>query len=289
MVDGEPASLVDAYAREYQAYFEQHTDGTLTMLDCAPRWVIWPGKGTVAFGSKPAELKVVSDIVIHTIGAIEDAERLGGWRALPAADIFAVEYWELEQAKLGKTEVLPPLQGRCAVVTGGANGIGHACATALGEQGVQVTVLDLDPAVDLAFDSPAVSGVVCDVTDPEAVRQAIDSAVASTGGLDIVVSNAGIFCASDMVGDMSDEEWQRSLDINLTGAMHVVRHEHTLPEIGLGAGRDHHGLKECAGARPRCWSLLSGQGWPDPIGTCARAGARDRRYSRQYSSPQCGF
>ncbi len=232
VVDGEPASLVDAYVREYQAYFEQHTDGALTMLDCAPRWAIWPGKGTVAFGSQPAELKVVGDIVTQTIGAIEDAERLGGWCALPAADIFAVEYWELEQAKLGKAAAVPPLQGRCAVVTGGANGIGHACATALGEQGAQVTVLDLDPAVSLAFDSPAVSGIICDVTDPEAVRQAIDSAVASTGGLDIVVSNAGIFCASNMVGDMPDEEWQRSLDINLTGAMHVVRQ--SIPYLRLG-------------------------------------------------------
>ena len=170
IVDGEPASAVDTFAQKYQAYFEENTDGTLTMLDRAPRWAVWPTKGTVAFGTRATEVGIVSDIVAHTIGAISDAERLGGWCALPAADIFAVEYWELEQAKLGKTSAGLPLQGRCAVVTGGASGIGYACAVALTKQGAQVTVLDMDPAVTSVFDLPTIHGVVCDVTDAAQVR-----------------------------------------------------------------------------------------------------------------------
>ena len=232
IVDGEPASAVDSFARKYQAYFEENTDGTLTILDSAPRWAVWPTKGTVAFGTRATEVSIVSDIVAHTIGAISDAERLGGWCSLPAADIFAVEYWELEQAKLGKAPAGLPLQGRCAVVTGGASGIGYACAVALAKQGAQVTVLDMDPAVTSVFDLPAIHGVVCDVTEAAGVRDAIDASVAHTGGLDILVSNAGIFSASNLVGEMPEEEWQRSLDINLSGAMHVVRQ--SIPYLRLG-------------------------------------------------------
>ena len=232
IVDGEPASAVDSFARKYQAYFEENTDGTLTILDSAPRWAVWPTKGTVAFGTRATEVSIVSDIVAHTIGAISDAERLGGWCSLPAADIFAVEYWELEQAKLGKAPAGLPLQGRCAVVTGGASGIGYACAVALAKQGAQVTVLDMDPAVTSVFDLPAIHGVVCDVTEVAQVRDAIDASVAHTGGLDILVSNAGIFSASNLVGEMPEEEWQRSLDINLSGAMHAVRQ--SIPYLRLG-------------------------------------------------------
>ena len=232
IVDGEPASAVDSFARKYQAYFEENTDGTLTILDSAPRWAVWPTKGTVAFGTRATEVSIVSDIVAHTIGAISDAERLGGWCSLPAADIFAVEYWELEQAKLGKAPAGLPLQGRCAVVTGGASGIGYACAVTLAKQGAQVTVLDMDPAVTSVFDLPAIHGVVCDVTEAAGVRDAIDASVAHTGGLDILVSNAGIFSASNLVGEMPEEEWQRSLDINLSGAMHAVRE--SIPYLRLG-------------------------------------------------------
>ena len=232
IVDGEPASAVDSFARKYQAYFEENTDGTLTILDSAPRWAVWPTKGTVAFGTRATEVSIVSDIVAHTIGAISDAERLGGWCSLPAADIFAVEYWELEQAKLGKAPAGLPLQGRCAVVTGGASGIGYACAVTLAKQGAQVTVLDMDPAVTSVFDLPAIHGVVCDVTEAAGVRDAIDASVAHTGGLDILVSNAGIFSASNLVGEMPEEEWQRSLDINLSGAMHAVRQ--SIPYLRLG-------------------------------------------------------
>ena len=232
IVDGEPASAVDSFARKYQAYFEENTDGTLTILDSAPRWAVWPTKGTVAFGTRATEVSIVSDIVAHTIGAISDAERLGGWCSLPAADIFAVEYWELEQAKLSKAPAGLPLQGRCAVVTGGASGIGYACAVALAKQGAQVTVLDMDPAVTSVFDLPAIHGVVCDVTEAAGVRDAIDASVAHTGGLDILVSNAGIFSASNLVGEMPEEEWQRSLDINLSGAMHAVRQ--SIPYLRLG-------------------------------------------------------
>ena len=232
MVNDDPAVAVAKFVSDYQDYFDRHTDGKLSRLDCAPRWAVWQNRGTVAFGAKSSDLGVISDIVDHTITAIETAEAHGGWCALPEGDIFAVEYWELEQAKLGKVSNAPAFQGRCALVTGGASGIGRSCAIALAEQGARVTVLDKDPSVLTVFDGPDIQGRVCDVKDAQAVRESVAESVSTLGGLDILVNNAGIFSASDEVADMPEEEWQRSLDINLTGAMHVARE--SIPYLKLG-------------------------------------------------------
>ena len=232
MVNDDPAVAVAKFVSDYKDYFDRHTDGKLSRLDCAPRWAVWQNRGTVAFGAKSSDLGVISDIVDHTITAIETAEAHGGWCALPEGDIFAVEYWELEQAKLGKVSNAPAFQGRCALVTGGASGIGRSCAIALAEQGARVTVLDKDPSVLTIFDDPDIQGRVCDVKDAQAVRESVAESVCTLGGLDILVNNAGIFSASDEVADMPEEEWQRSLDINLTGAMHVARE--SIPYLQLG-------------------------------------------------------
>ena len=232
IVNDDPAVAVAKFVSDYKDYFDRHTDGKLSRLDCAPRWAVWQNRGTVAFGAKSSDLGVISDIVDHTITAIETAEGHGGWCALPEGDIFAVEYWELEQAKLGKVSNAPAFQGRCALVTGGASGIGRSCAIALAEQGARVTVLDKDPSVLTVFDGPDIQGRVCDVKDAQAVRESVAESVSIFGGLDILVNNAGIFSASDEVADMPEEEWQRSLDINLTGAMHVARE--SIPYLKLG-------------------------------------------------------
>src|SRR4029079_12176059 len=90
------------FTDDYDKYFKKHSDGKMTRLDAAPRWAVWPDHGLIAFGDNINDAGVVADIVEHTIRAIQKAERLGGWRALPEKDLFEVEYWELEQAKLKK-------------------------------------------------------------------------------------------------------------------------------------------------------------------------------------------
>jgi len=226
------AQSVEYFAHEYQAYFERYTDGTQSRLDRAPRWAVLPGKGLAVFGATMKDIKVVRDIVSHTVTAIQNAEHHGGWRALPEQDIFDVEYWELEQAKLGKSQQRGIFQGRSAVVTGGASGIGYACAVALADGGAVVTVIDKNPEVVDLFESEEIRGISCDVTDVEAVRASLCEVVRSTGGLDILVSNAGVFSTSNYVADMPEAEWQRSIDINLTGAMHILRE--SIPYLKLG-------------------------------------------------------
>lgn len=91
---------IETYSREYKAYFERNTNGDQARLDPAPRWAVWPGKGLLSFGSNQKEAKTIIDIARHTAKVIQLSEHLGGWRPLTEAEIFEVEYWELEQAKL---------------------------------------------------------------------------------------------------------------------------------------------------------------------------------------------
>ena len=116
---------VDEFARAYAEYFAAHTDGSLTPLPPAPRWAIWPGTGTVAFGLTAKAANQVADIVRHTTQAIQWAEAMGGWKPLPPADIFRMEYWALEQAKLHRGRSRQAFSGKIALVTGAAGGFGH--------------------------------------------------------------------------------------------------------------------------------------------------------------------
>jgi len=224
---------VDRFAEGYRAYFERHDDGTLTRLDAAPRWALWPGHGSVSFGGSAKEVAIISDIARHTIQAIQQGEALGGWKPLSEADLFAMEYWELEQAKLKTGKRPPEMQGKIAVVTGAASGIGKACVERLVGQGVAVAALDLNPEIGSLFATPSVLGIQVDVTDAAALRQALEASVRHFGGIDYLVSNAGTFPASLMLSEMTREAWDRSLAINLTSHQTLIHLAIPYLELGI--------------------------------------------------------
>jgi len=211
------------YSSEYKKYFDRNTDGNLTCLDTAPRWGIWPEYGTISFGRSVKEAEIVADIADHTIRAIQLGEALGGWKPLPEKDIFHMEYWTLQQAKLKKKESSLELQGKIALITGAASGIGRACAEALYEQGAVVAGLDINPEVTEIFNKPDQAGLTCDVTDDKAVQEAVEFIVRSFGGLDILVTNAGIFPVSRSIEEMDAESWNRSMEINLTSHQRLLK------------------------------------------------------------------
>jgi rhamnose utilization protein RhaD (predicted bifunctional aldolase and dehydrogenase)/NAD(P)-dependent dehydrogenase (short-subunit alcohol dehydrogenase family) len=232
IVDFGAAESVSRFVGEYREYFDRNTDGTLTCLDPAPRWAVWPDHGIVSFGRSWRETTIISDIVSHTVRAIQRGEGLGGWRPLQEEDIFDVEYWELQQAKLSRLGVTPEFGGKVAVVTGGASGIGRACVEVFNEKGAAVLALDIDPTVTEMFDADDVWGLECDITDPDAVTRSVESAVRHFGGFDILVSNAGIFTASETISEMSADNWSQSIDVNLTGHRHVLKA--CIPFLELG-------------------------------------------------------
>ncbi len=214
-------SSMDRFTAEYTSYFNRYNSGE-TMLDTAPRWGILPGHGTLSFGPSVKHVTIIEDIAEHTREAIYKAEQLGGWTALSEKDLFEMEYWELEQAKLKKAGAPKPFQGKIALVTGAASGIGKACVNALVAAGATVAALDIDNAVGQAFDDKSVTGIQCDMTKTEEVDNALKFVVSMFGGLDMIVSNAGIFPPSSRIEKMTEETWSKSLELNLTSHQRLL-------------------------------------------------------------------
>ncbi|HBR15337.1 MAG TPA: bifunctional aldolase/short-chain dehydrogenase [Candidatus Omnitrophica bacterium] len=212
-----------SYQASYQEYFKRHMTGSMMCLDPAPRWAVWPGVGTVSFGSDVKDVKIVGDIVDHTILAIQAAEVLGGWSALPEKDIFDVEYWELEQAKLKKGGTADGFQGKVALVTGAASGIGRACVEVLHAQGAAVAALDINPKIETLFNAQGILGVRCDVTHEADLEHAVAATARRFGGLDILVCNAGIFPESQSLTQMDPDTWDRSLRVNLSSHQRLLK------------------------------------------------------------------
>lgn len=223
IMNGKAAKETAAFANAYGKFFDKYNPGTCTMLDPAPRWGVWKNRGVVSFGRTMKEAGIIGDIARHTIQAIQQAEAIGGWKPLPQRDLFEMEYWELEQAKLNKTGSSPLFQGKIAMVTGAASGIGRACVEELVGQGAVVAALDISGKVAAQDASPNMLALQCDATDERALKMAVKQVVAHFGGLDLLVSNAGSFPASATIEKMDAHTWQSSLDLNLTSHQRLIQ------------------------------------------------------------------
>jgi rhamnose utilization protein RhaD (predicted bifunctional aldolase and dehydrogenase)/NAD(P)-dependent dehydrogenase (short-subunit alcohol dehydrogenase family) len=232
VVDSDCDSAIEQFSQQYREYFDRHNNGQLTCLDTAPRVAVWKNRGMLYFSPNVKRLRVVQDIASHTRRAVQWAEALGGWSALPEKDIFELEYWELEQAKLKSSAIAPALEGKVAIVTGAASGIGRACVELLVKRGASVAALDINPQVATQFPVEQVSGFVCDVTDPASVQHAVQKTVQQFGGIDILVSNAGYFPASAAIEALADDVLDKSLQLNFTS--HVALLRECIPYLRMG-------------------------------------------------------
>lgn len=223
VVNDEVDQTLQSYVDNYQSYFDRNAVDGLTCLDPAPRWAVWRRRGVLAFGTSVKEAGIVADIVRHTIRCIQRAEALGGWTTPPANDIFDVEYWELEQAKLKKSGKTQALHGRVALVTGAASGIGKACVESLLRRGAAVIAIDINPDLAALFKHCEVHTLICDVRDGKALCHSVRSGVLAFGGLDIVISNAGVFPASQKIADMDESAWSASLELNLSSHQRLLK------------------------------------------------------------------
>jgi rhamnose utilization protein RhaD (predicted bifunctional aldolase and dehydrogenase)/NAD(P)-dependent dehydrogenase (short-subunit alcohol dehydrogenase family) len=223
---------IEQFVADYQAYFTANNDADLQILDPAPRVGIWRSAGSIAFGSNVKECNIIADIARHTRCAIQTGESIGGWEALPEEDIFELEYWVLEQAKLGKTTTPKPHQGKIAIVTGANGGIGKATCEALAADGATVVGLDVNPQVVEHLNTGDMTGLVCDLTDSKSIAAAVEQVITCYGGLDIVVCNAGIFKSGERIEDHTEQTWDQTLAINLTATQRVMTA--TIPYLKLG-------------------------------------------------------
>jgi rhamnose utilization protein RhaD (predicted bifunctional aldolase and dehydrogenase)/NAD(P)-dependent dehydrogenase (short-subunit alcohol dehydrogenase family) len=232
---------VDAYAKAYEGYFNTHAPSAKqpkTMLDPAPRVILDPAWGMLTVGRSAKDTAVVGDIYRHTMDIILRAATLGGYQALPAKDIFDVEYWDLEQAKLKQAGKPPPFSGEVVMITGAASGIGRACAEAFLAQGAAVIGVDIDPDIRTRHaERPGYRGVVCDVTDSEALESALEEGIAAFGGLDMAVLNAGVFPPGCRLEALDADEWRRVMQVNVDANVALMRLIHPLLKLAPRGGR----------------------------------------------------
>ena len=233
-------SDVDAYARDYKAYFEAHAPHAKepkTMLDPAPRMALDPDFGMAAAGRSAKDAAIVADLYRHSMQVMQRSQALGGYHALSARELFEVEYWDLEQSKLKKGGTPPPYAGEIAVVTGAASGIGKACVDSLLARGAAVAGLDINPAVETLYRRHDFLGLRCDLTDEHAIGLALERAVVAYGGLDMLVLNAGIFAASRNISELATDEWRKVMAVNLDANLFLLRACHPLLKLAPNGGR----------------------------------------------------
>jgi NAD(P)-dependent dehydrogenase (short-subunit alcohol dehydrogenase family)/ribulose-5-phosphate 4-epimerase/fuculose-1-phosphate aldolase len=218
---------VAAYGETYKDYFARNNarvGGIKTMLDPIPRMVLVPGVGLFGLGRSKKDAKVAADLAEAAIATITDAEAVGRFEPLPEADLFDVEYWSLEQAKLGSAKE-PPLAGQVALITGAAGAIGFATAKAFAAAGAEVALLDVDQAAVQAKAKSiggAALGIRCDVTDAASVRDAFAHVASVFGGVDIVVSNAGA-AWQGRIGEVDEAVLRESFELNFYGHQRVAQ------------------------------------------------------------------
>jgi rhamnulose-1-phosphate aldolase/alcohol dehydrogenase len=223
------ATGLERYRAEYTAYAARwRTDEPV--LDTSPRIVLVPGVGMFTAGKDARAAALSREIYLHTIAIMAGAETLGGYRSLAEAEQFRAEYWPLELFKLTLAPPERELARRVVLVTGAAGGLGRAIARRLAAAGAHVVVTDRDEAGaravadEVAEREGAGTAIGCglDVTREAEVAAAFERAALEFGGVDVVVSNAGIaHCAP--IDQLELADWERSLAVNATGHFLVTR------------------------------------------------------------------
>ncbi len=231
---------VEQYIANYKKYFDTHAPNARepkTMLNPTPRVILDHKLGMATVGRSTKEAQIIADIYEHTMEIIQRAEKLGGWEALSAQDIFDMEYWDLEQAKLRKAGNPPIFSGEIALVTGAASGIGKACVDSMLKRGAAVIGIDINETICHLYDRPDFLGIQCDVSDEAQLRSALEHGVRTFGGLDMLVLNAGIFPGGCRIDALDTNTWRNVMSVNLEANLVLMREAHPLLKLAPKGGR----------------------------------------------------
>ena len=218
-------AAVEAFRGRYQAYFERNNRaGDKKRLDTTPRVVLVPGLGLFGVGASAKDAAIAADIAENTVRCVTDAEAIGRFQPVSEAEMFDLEYWSLEQAKLGQGKALP-FAGRVVAVTGGGGGIGAATARAFAAAGAELAVLDRDGEAARAVAGrcgKTALALAVDVTDEAQIRAAFDAIAERFGGLDVVVSNAGA-AWQGTIGTVAEDVLRASFELNFFAHQRVAQ------------------------------------------------------------------
>jgi rhamnulose-1-phosphate aldolase/alcohol dehydrogenase len=225
------AGQLATYRARYAAYYARcRRSDSPAMRDSNPVIVLLPGIGMVSIAADKATARIAAEFYVNAINVMQGANAIDRYVGLPEQEAFDIEYWLLEEAKLRRMPPARPLAGKVAVVTGAAGGIGRAIVERFLAEGACCALLDIDgvaldaTAAELRqrFSADVVRAMECDVTSEDAVVAAFARATREFGGIDILVSNAGIASAAP-IEDTSLALWMRNQNILATGYFLVGR------------------------------------------------------------------
>jgi rhamnulose-1-phosphate aldolase/alcohol dehydrogenase len=234
------AELHAAYREDYRGYYERYaTASSPPMRGADPAIVLVPGVGMFSFGADKQTARVAGEFYLNAINVMRGAESVSAYTPISEAEKFRIEYWALEEAKLARRPKPRPLATRVALVTGAGSGIGRATAQRLAAEGACVVVADRDEpaarkvAEELGSRDVAVD-VAVDVTDEDAVAAAFAAAVLAFGGVDLVVSNAGLSISRPLL-ETTAADWDRQHDVMARGSFLVSREAaRVMADQGMG-------------------------------------------------------
>ena len=242
------AELHEAYRADYTAYYERGAAAARArgeeppaMRGADPAVVLIPGVGMFSYGADKQTARVAGEFYVNAINVMRGAEAISSYAPIDESEKFRIEYWALEEAKLQRRPKPRPLATRIALVTGAASGIGKATATRLAAEGACVVIADLDlekaqaAAAELGSTDVAI-GIRADVTDENAVQDAVDAAVLAFGGLDLVVNNAGLSLSKSLL-ETTVADWDLQHNVMAKGSFLVSRSAARVM-IGQGLGGD---------------------------------------------------
>ncbi|MFE6964515.1 bifunctional aldolase/short-chain dehydrogenase [Agromyces sp. NPDC057679] len=216
------------YRADYQAYYDAHADASSPAIRGAdPLIVLVPGVGMFSYGANKQTARVAGEFYVNAINVMRGAESVSTYAPISDAEKFRIEYWALEEAKLQRMPKPKTHQGRIALVTGAASGIGKAIATRLAAEGACVVVADLDlekaqaAAAELGSSDVAI-GVAANVADADAVQAALNEAVLAFGGVDLVVNNAGLSLSKPLL-ETTEKDWDLQHDVMAKGSFLVSK------------------------------------------------------------------
>lgn len=264
LVAGLDAALVE-YRADYNAYHERcKRANSPKVRDANPIIYLIPGVGMLSFAKDKATARIAGEFYVNAINVMRGANGVDTYVGLPEQEAFDIEYWLLEEAKLQRMPKPKSLAGRIALVTGGAGGIGQAVARQLLQEGACVMLTDID-ADALASAQAAlvkvggkdnIGTVQANITDENAVASILEAAALRFGGVDLLVSNAGIASAAPL-DETTLEIWKRNQDILVTGYFLVARRAfQIMKQQQLGGSMvfvgSKNGLVASAGASAYC-------------------------------------
>ncbi len=275
---------MERYSSAYAEYYDAHKKpDSPAMRSSTPTVILVPGVGMFSFGRSKPEARITGEFYVNAIHVMEGATAMDdlppdsgvdpgrvvdNYVSLPLCEAFGIEYWQLEEAKLKRMPPEKELSRKVAVVVGASPGIGVAVADRLAKEGAHVVVTDLSgsaaessaEALKKCYGHEVVAAEAVDCTDRESVRRLFASVVRQFGGVDIVIQTAAIFIPPDDEGRITDDQWRKTLDVNLLGSVIVADEAQKLMQAqGTGGSIVLFSSANAVVAKKGSWAYDSGK------------------------------